>query len=92
MVEKHHPTSRPPKHRLHTVTPRRRMHLCDFGAKLDSCKGPDGDFDPGCVGPGGREGPDGGVVHMWVVRSFFGMDMCRQLRTYLHVLQEIERT
>lgn len=31
------------------------MHLCDFGAKLDSCKGPDGDFDPGCVGPGGTQ-------------------------------------
>ena len=29
------------------------MHLCDFGAKLDQCQGPDGPFDPGCVGPGG---------------------------------------
>ena len=29
-----------------------RMHLCDFGANLDTCKGPDEVVD-GCVGPGG---------------------------------------
>ena len=28
------------------------MHLCDFGARLDSCTGP-GTTVPGCQGPGG---------------------------------------
>ena len=32
-----------------------RMHLCDFGADLDVCKGPDAEFEPRCTGPGGRE-------------------------------------
>ena len=31
------------------------MHLCDFGADLDSCKGPDAPFEPRCTGPGGAE-------------------------------------
>ena len=31
-----------------------RMHLCDFGADLDMCKGPDADFQPRCTGPGGH--------------------------------------
>jgi len=30
------------------------MHLCDFGATLDTCKGPDEVVD-GCVGPGGTQ-------------------------------------
>lgn len=30
------------------------MHLCDFGANLDTCKGPDEVVD-GCVGPGGTQ-------------------------------------
>ncbi|CAE7552977.1 DYNC2LI1 [Symbiodinium pilosum] len=32
-----------------------QMHLCDFGADLDMCKGPDADFQPRCTGPGGTQ-------------------------------------
>jgi len=31
-----------------------QMHLCDFGARLDSCTGP-GTTVPGCQGPGGTQ-------------------------------------
>eukprot|EP00439_Symbiodinium_sp_Y106_P057392 s2759_g8.t1 len=32
-----------------------QMHLCDFGADLDVCKGPDAEFLPRCTGPGGTQ-------------------------------------
>ena len=32
-----------------------QMHLCDFGADLDVCKGPDAPFQPRCTGPGGTQ-------------------------------------
>ena len=32
-----------------------QMHLCDFGADLDICKGPEAPFQPRCTGPGGTQ-------------------------------------
>ncbi|CAE7470814.1 RH35 [Symbiodinium natans] len=32
-----------------------QMHLCDFGADLDVCEGPEAPFLPRCTGPGGTQ-------------------------------------
>ena len=48
------------------------MHLCDFGAELDDCKGPEAPFQPRCTGPGGTQFSPSRLYSytQWAVQKF----------------------